>query len=86
MAKIKKTAPTTTQQWRFRLAELFNDVENDDIDTGKAKVMVGAATAYSKFLSADLLYMQITGETKKIDELENGYERIKRQEGRNLLE
>lgn len=76
MSKAKKKIPLTTKELRFRLAELYNDVENGDIEAGKAKVMVGAASAYIKSLGTDILHMQITGDVRKMDEFENGYDKI----------
>lgn len=76
MSKTKKKMPLTTKDLRFRLAELYNDLENGDVEPAKAKVMVGAASAYVKSLGVDLLHMQLTGDVRKMDEFENGYDKI----------
>lgn len=66
----KKKPVKNIQELRFKLSELYAALENDEIEIGRAKVMVGAASAIINTCKVELLNNQVIGETSQIDFLQ----------------
>jgi hypothetical protein len=64
---LKKKPVKNIQELRYKLAELYAALENDEVEISKAKVMVGAASAIINTCKVELLNNQVIGETKQID-------------------
>lgn len=67
----KKKPVKNIQELRFKLAELYAALENDEVDVSKAKAMVGAASAIINTCKIELLNNQVVGQTKQIDFISN---------------